>query len=64
MILARVCVDESGLVSSVSLERAAHPALDAQVSSALGTWRYRPLLAAGLPIPFCTFVRFEFRAIP
>jgi periplasmic protein TonB len=62
-VLARVCVAESGQVSSVSIERAGHPALDPQVAATLATWRYRPLLAANLPIPFCTFVRFEFRSL-
>jgi TonB family protein len=62
-VLARVCVAESGQVSSVSIERPAHPALDSQVTSTLQTWRYRPLLAASLAIPFCTFVRFEFRSL-
>jgi periplasmic protein TonB len=62
-VLARVCVAESGQVSSVSIERPAHPALDGHVASTLRTWRYRPLMAANLPIPFCTFVRFEFRSL-
>jgi hypothetical protein len=62
-VLARVCVAESGQVSSVSIERPAHPALDGHVASTLRTWRYRPLMAASLPIPFCTFVRFEFRSL-
>ena len=62
-VLTRVCVSETGQVSSVSIERPAHPALDRHVASTLATWRYRPLLAASLPIPFCTFVRFEFKAL-
>ena len=63
VVLARVCVSEGGRVDSVSLERSAHPALDDQVRSLLPTWRYRPVQVAGRAIPFCTFVRFEFRAL-
>jgi outer membrane biosynthesis protein TonB len=63
VVLARVCVAETGQVSSVAIERSAHPAIDAQVSATVGAWRYRPLLAASVPIPFCTFVRFEFRSL-
>ena len=58
-----MCVSETGQVTPVSIERPAHPALDAHVAATLATWRYRPLLAANLPIPFCTFVRFEFRSL-
>jgi periplasmic protein TonB len=63
VVLARICVGDSGRVDSVTLERAAHPAIDDEVRSVLPTWRYRPLLVAGQAIPFCTFARFEFRAL-
>ncbi|HEY0705898.1 MAG TPA: energy transducer TonB [Polyangia bacterium] len=62
VIHARICVATSGDVERIELLKTAHPTLDANVRSAVGRWRYRPLLAGAVPIPFCTLARFEFRA--
>jgi hypothetical protein len=62
VIQARICVGPGGQVDLVELLRTAHPTLDANVISAVGRWRYRPLMAGGIAVPFCTLVRFEFRA--
>jgi hypothetical protein len=62
VIHARICVGVDGHVDRVELLRTAHPTLDGNVISAVGRWRYRPLLAGGIAVPFCTLVRFEFRA--
>jgi hypothetical protein len=62
VIQARICVGPDGHVDGVDLLRTAHPTLDGNVISAVGHWRYRPLLAGGIAVPFCTLVRFEFRA--
>jgi hypothetical protein len=62
VIHARICVGLDGHVDRVELLRTAHPTLDGNVISAVGRWRYRPLLAGGIAVPFCTLVRFEFRA--
>ena len=63
VVLARICIGTTGQVDSVTLERSAHPAVDAEVRGVLPTWRYRPLRVAGQLIPFCTFIRFEFRTL-
>jgi hypothetical protein len=63
VVLARICIGTTGQVESVTLERSAHPAVDAEVRGILPTWRYRPLRVAGQLIPFCTFIRFEFRTL-
>lgn len=62
VIHARICVAGSGEVERLELLKTAHPTLDANVRSAVGKWRYRPLLAGTVAVPFCTLVRFEFRA--
>jgi hypothetical protein len=62
VIHARICVGPDGHVDRVELLRTAHPTLDGNVVSAVGRWRYRPLVAGGIPVPFCTLARFEFRA--
>jgi hypothetical protein len=62
VIQARICVGPSGDVDRVDLLKTAHPTLDANVRSAVAKWRYRPLLAGPVAVPFCTLARFEFRA--
>ena len=62
LIHARICVGPGGQVDRIDLLRTAHPTLDANVVAAVGRWRYRPLLAGGVAVPFCTLARFEFRA--
>jgi serine/threonine-protein kinase len=54
-----ICVSAGGQVSKVSILRSAAPALDVQISKALSRWRYRPLLEAGKPVPFCYPLNYE-----
>jgi outer membrane biosynthesis protein TonB len=61
VVQAKICVGPDGKVDRVNVVKADEPTLDGNVISAVRGWRYRPLLAAGAPVPFCTFVRFEFR---
>lgn len=60
IVMTKVCVSASGSVENVDLMKRADPLLDANVIAAVKAWRYRPLLAGDTPVPFCTFVRFEF----
>lgn len=57
--LLKVCVSAQGAVSSVQLMKGATPALDGQFPSVIGRWRYRPLIADGVPTPFCYPLRYE-----
>ncbi len=57
-----LCVDVSGRVTQVSILRSAGPALDPQISRALSSWRYRPLLEAGGPTPFCYVLNYQLDA--
>lgn len=57
-----VCVSERGQVSKVSILRSAGPALDPQIPATLSHWKYRPLLEAGDPTPFCYVLNYEVRA--
>lgn len=54
-----ICVSATGQVSKVSILRSASPALDPQISQVLSRWRYRPLLEAGKPTPFCYPLNYE-----
>lgn len=60
--MTKVCVSMSGAVESVEFVKRADPTLDDSIAKAVGTWRYKPLVAGDNAVPFCTFVRFEFRA--
>jgi periplasmic protein TonB len=61
VVSAKICVTRGGDVDSVSLLQRADPLLDDNVVRAVKGWRYRPLMADGIPVPFCYFGRFEFR---
>jgi periplasmic protein TonB len=57
--MLRLCVSEQGTVTSVQVLKGAGPAIDGQFPTILGRWRYRPLLADGVPAPFCYLLRYE-----
>jgi TonB family protein len=47
-----VFIDESGAVVSVTLRKSMHPIYDTHVLSAARSWKYRPAMKEGLPVPF------------
>lgn len=57
--MLKVCVSAQGTVTGVQLIKGATPAIDGQFPSVIGRWRYRPLLADGVPTPFCYPLRYE-----
>jgi protein TonB len=57
--LLRLCVSAEGSVTSVQVLQGAGAALDGQFPSVMGRWRYRPLMVAGVPTPFCYLLRYE-----
>jgi protein TonB len=61
-VMAKICVNTSGGVESVSLLKRAHPTLDNNVAATVKTWRFRPLMANGIPVPFCYFGQFDFKS--
>jgi TonB family protein len=60
--LVSICVTATGSVSRVSILRSAGPVLDPQIPKALSRWRYRPLVEAGTPTPFCYNLNYEISA--
>ena len=63
LVGAKVCVGADGRVESIDIVQAGDPALDANVREAVkATWRYRPFMANGTPVPFCYKVDFRFQA--
>jgi TonB family protein len=55
----KICVSESGNVSSVSVLRSAGPAIDPQIREVLSRWRYRPWVQAGQNTPFCYTLAYQ-----
>jgi eukaryotic-like serine/threonine-protein kinase len=51
-ILAKLCIDERGRVTSAEMVRAA-PEISSDVQRALRTWRYKPYSSQGKPSPAC-----------
>jgi hypothetical protein len=49
----RICADETGEVSDVSILTSALPEVDADWVKKIRSWRYRPHLVDGRPVPFC-----------
>jgi protein TonB len=62
VVMAKICVSKTGALDGVTIMKKADPELDANVISAVKTWRHNPLLANNTPVPFCYFERFEFKA--
>jgi hypothetical protein len=54
-----ICVSAEGHVTSVRLVRGADPAIDSQIPTVLGRWRYRPYMIDGKPVPFCWPLRYQ-----
>jgi periplasmic protein TonB len=60
-VLVKICVTTSGAVDRVTLSKGADPLLDDGVLATVKTWRYRPLAADNVPVPFCYPAVFEFK---
>jgi serine/threonine protein kinase len=51
-VLAKLCIDEQGKVSSVKVVKS-NPEIVSQLQSALSSWRYKPYLRDSKPTPVC-----------
>jgi protein TonB len=60
--IVRVCVSAQGAVTDVRVLKGAGPAIDPQIPTVLGRWRYRPFTLNGQPTPFCYPLRYEISA--
>jgi TonB family protein len=56
-VLLEICVSERGEVSDVVVRESAGEEVDAYLTSAARTWRYRPRVVQGAPQPFCHPIR-------
>jgi protein TonB len=60
-VLVKICVSTTGTVDRVTLMKGADALLDDAVMSKVKTWKFRPLLANNVPVPFCYPATFEFK---
>ncbi len=60
LVIAQICVTPAGAVESVAISKHADTLLDDAVARAVRGWRYRPLMAGGIAVPFCYPGRFQF----
>lgn len=51
-VLAKMCIDDQGRVSSVKIVKA-NPEIASDLQAALASWRYKPYLRDGKPSPVC-----------
>jgi TonB family protein len=57
-----VCIDSKGDVADINVMRSTRfPAYDAKLLRQIRTWKYQPVLLAGLPAPVCTKVTFVYQ---
>ncbi len=56
-LLLEICVSERGDVSDVAVRESAGEEVDAYLTTAVRTWRYRPRVVQGTPRPFCHPIR-------
>lgn len=59
--LLRVCVSTAGRVTGVSIMKGAGPAIDSQIPTVIGRWRYRPLTIGGQATAFCYPLNYQIR---
>jgi TonB family protein len=56
-VLLEICVSERGDVNDVVIRQSAGDEVDAYVRESVRTWRYRPRMVKGTPMPFCHPIR-------
>jgi protein TonB len=61
-VIAKICVSRTGSVDSVTIMKKADSLLDANVVNTVKTWRFRPLMANNIAIPFCYPATFQFKS--
>jgi len=61
-VMVKICVTTTGTVDKVIMSKGADPLLDDGVIATVKTWRYRPLAANDVTVPFCYPALFEFKA--
>jgi protein TonB len=62
IVQAKICVTTTGSVDKVTIVKGADSLLDDSVAKTVKAWRFRPLTANDIVVPFCYFGRFEFKS--
>jgi hypothetical protein len=56
-VLLEICVSDRGEVTNVVVRESAGEEVDGYLTEAARTWRYRPRIVRGTPMPFCHPIR-------
>jgi TonB family protein len=59
-MLVEVCVSDHGRVSDAVISESSVRSMDSTLRTAIRSWRYRPLVVNGAPIPFCHRMRIHY----
>ena len=62
LVRSKICVSKTGTVDSMSILKGSDTALVRNVVNAVQGWRFRPLMANNVVVPFCFLANFEFKA--
>jgi len=57
----KICVDDAGNVTGVSLLMNSLPIIDSQLPYVVSGWRYSPYFVEGRPTPFCYDLKYTVR---
>jgi protein TonB len=60
--MVKLCANKEGHVDDVKIIKGADPTVDPNIISTLKTWRFKPAVVDGRPVPFCTTYRYEIAA--
>jgi protein TonB len=60
-VTAKICVNDRGNVSSVNIMRHLAMGMDSSVTDTVKTWRFRPFVYNGRPVPFCYVANFVYQ---
>jgi TonB family protein len=56
--MVKVCVEPGGNVKEAKIVKGADALLDPEILSKVRTWRYKPYMVNGRPVPFCYMLRY------
>ena len=62
LVTVNICVSERGSVNRIQISApAGTTALEHALREAISTWRYRPFMLQGAPVPFCHLLRLRYQ---
>jgi TonB family protein len=60
--IVELTIDEQGNVTTVALQQPMQPAFDQALIKAARTWKYKPALRNGRPVPFLKVIEIQIQS--